>query len=40
MNMIADLAVTDAVTFLDKNPDYKVIRRISPRTEFSKNDGN
>lgn len=37
--MIADLAVTDAVTLLDKNPDYKVIRRISPRKAFSKNDG-
>lgn len=37
--MIADVAVTDAVTLLDKNPDYKVIRRISPRKVFFENDG-
>lgn len=37
--MIVDSAVTDAVTLLDKNPDYKVIRRISSRNAFAQNDG-
>ena len=37
--MIVDSAVTDAITLLDKNPDYKVIRRIFPRKAFSQNDG-
>lgn len=37
--MIADVAITDAVILLDKNPDYKVIRRISQRKAFAENDG-
>lgn len=37
--MIADISVTDAVALLNKNPDYRVILRISPRSAFSKNDG-
>ena len=37
--MIADAAITDAVTLLDKNPDYKVVRRIAPRKAFAENDG-
>jgi len=37
--MINDTAISDAVTLLDKSPDYKVIRRISPRKQFAKTDG-
>lgn len=37
--MIADSAVIDAVTLLDNNPDYKIIRRISSRKSFAENDG-
>ncbi|PPC97728.1 3'-5' exonuclease [Methylotenera mobilis] len=37
--MINDSAVTDAVTLLDENPDYKVIRRLSSRKSFAENDG-
>ena len=39
MNMIANTTVNDAVTLLDNNPDYKIIRRISPRKSFAENDG-
>lgn len=37
--MIADTTINDAVTLLDKNPDYKVIRRISLRKSFAESDG-
>ena len=37
--MIADVAVTNALTLLDNNPDYKIIRRLSPRESFAENDG-
>jgi DNA polymerase-3 subunit epsilon len=37
--MTSDVAITNAVTLLDNNPDYKIIRRISPRKSFAENDG-
>jgi DNA polymerase-3 subunit epsilon len=37
--MLADQTVINSVNLLDNNPDYKVIRRISPRKSFADNDG-
>lgn len=37
--MTSDIAITNAVTLLDNNPDYKIIRRISPRKSFAEKDG-
>lgn len=37
--MIADLTVINSAILLDNNPDYKVIRRISPRKSFAESDG-
>lgn len=37
--MTIDVATTEALSLLDKNPDYKVIRRITPRKAFAENDG-
>lgn len=34
-----DPALVDAVRLLDTHPDYKIIRRITPRKMFSENDG-
>ena len=34
-----DSAIFDAVRLLDTHPDYKIIRRITPRKTFSENDG-
>lgn len=37
--MINNSAITDAAILLDENPDYKVIRRLSPHKAFAENDG-
>jgi len=37
--MTADINITDAVTLLEQNPEYRIIRRISPRKSFAENDG-
>lgn len=39
INMIADIAVIDAIKLLDNNPDYKIIRRITSRKSFAESDG-
>lgn len=36
---IDNTAIADATRLLDAHPDFKVVRRISPRTAFSENDG-
>jgi DNA polymerase-3 subunit epsilon len=34
-----DQALVDATTLLESNPDFKVIKRITPRSAFAENDG-
>lgn len=37
--LLNDTAIAEAVELLNAHPDFKVIRRISPRTAFAENDG-
>lgn len=37
--LLNDSAIADAIELLNAHPDFKVIRRISPRTAFAENDG-
>ncbi len=38
-NTLNDASIRDAALLLDEHPDYKVIRRITPRKSFSESDG-